>query len=380
MKHFPHFRFTIWLGLVLLAGCAAPEKKESVTNFEFSLSEKFRTLPLPEDVGQFMLMPQAGDDTYFYLFDFKTNQLLVYTIVDGQLYNSIKFESEGPNGVGANVFSFYAESPDEVYVSAGVNTIFRFDSKGVVMEKITIDTKELEEKGISLFSNIFYKKDNSLYFAAFPMVFAWTELGPKALTEIPNLVRYDLTEKSFSPLSYFPAEFVGDNLNKSIFPLLTKGPNEVPMINLNFRNIYRISDDSVLTSFAGHSKFPHDPPVSASPNMFEDMPEIMKIINHVAIYTELVFFENLDLIVRVAKFEDIPENVLDDESFVASRWGLVFLDREFNKIGEMELEPGKYNGRYIFADEEGIWISTDHPDNPDLSEDVLRFQLIAVKK
>ena len=114
--------------------------------------------------------------------------------------------------------------------------------------------------------------------------------------------------------------------------------------------------------------------------MFEDMPEIMKIVNHVDIYTDLFYFKNQELMVRVAKFEDIPENMFEPGSFLASKWGLVFLDKEFNKIAEMELEPDRYNGRYIFEDKEGIWISTDHPNNPDLSEDVLRFQLFEVKK
>jgi hypothetical protein len=173
---------------------------------------------------------------------------------------------------------------------------------------------------------------------------------------------------------------VGDNLNKSIFPLLSLGPDDMPVINMNFRNIYRIKEGEVVSSFAGHSAFPNDPPVSKSPNMFEDMPEIMKIINHVDIYTDLFCFKNQGLMVRAAKFEDIPENIFDPGSFLASRWGLVFLDLDFNKIGEMELAPDRYNGQYIFEDKDGIWISIDHPNNPDLSEDLLRFQLIEIKK
>jgi hypothetical protein len=54
------------------------------------------------------------------------------------------------------------------------------------------------------------------------------------------------------------------------------------------------------------------------------------------------------------------------------------LDSEFNKIGELELEENQFNGTYIFGNQEGIWVSTDHPDNPELSEDFLKFRLIEV--
>jgi len=58
----------------------------------------------------------------------------------------------------------------------------------------------------------------------------------------------------------------------------------------------------------------------------------------------------------------------------------VFLDTDYKKVGEITLEPNQYNGQYIFGTNEGIWISTDHPENPELSEDFMRFQLIEVNR
>jgi hypothetical protein len=239
-----------------------------------------------------------------------------------------------------------------------------------------LDTKSLEEDGISLFSNIFIKNGNDFYFAAFPMVFEWTTISPEELTKMPNLVKYNLNEKEFLPMSYFPEEFVGTNLNKSIFPLLSKDPSGSPMINMNFRNIYHFKDGEIISSPAAHSKFPHEPPLSSSPNMFEDMPEIMRMVSYTDIYTSLIYLADLDLIVRVAKFEDIPKDQFGSETHIASKWGLVFLDSDFNKIGELDLEENQFNGAYLFGNREGIWVSTDHPDNPELSEDFLKFRLI----
>jgi hypothetical protein len=147
---------------------------------------------------------------------------------------------------------------------------------------------------------------------------------------------------------------------------------------MNFRNIYHFKDGEMISTPAAHSKFPHEPLLSSSPNMFDNMPEIMRMISYTDIYTELIYLEEFGLIVRVAKFEDIPEDEFGPETHIASKWGLVFLDSEFNKIGELELEENQFNGTYIFGNQEGIWVSTDHPDNPELSEDFLKFRLIEV--
>lgn len=366
--------------LILFLGCAAPKENKSNAALEFIVTDQFKTFPLPEDFGHADLYFQSISDQYFFLFDYGSMQLLTYSIPEGQLLNSLKFDREGPKGVGSNVAGIFVKSPDEIYLTTAVNTIYKFDGAGNLLQKSELDVAGLEEKGISLFSNIFTLANDGFYFAAVPMQFDWTTLSPKELTEIPNLMRYDTLSRTFTPVSYFPEEFVGDNLNKSIFPLLSLGPDEMPIVNMNFRDIYRIADGKAISSFAGHSGFPIDPPTSNSPKLFEDMDELMKMINHVDSYTDLFYLKNQDLMVRVAKFEDIPENVLDTDAFMPSRWGLVFLDSDFNKVGEMELDTAMFYGKYIFGDKEGIWVSADHQNNPDFSEDFLRFQLIQVRK
>lgn len=368
----------IFLILLVLVSCKEGRQESLQSNMTFVVSDNIRSFELPSEIGHFNMQTFQDENSFLYFFDYKTNALLIYALESGQLEKHLVFEMEGPNGLGGNVLAFYAESPEELYFATGANTILRYDGQGNLREKLSLDTKSLEEDGVSLFSNIFIKSGNDFYFAAFPMVFEWTTISPEELTKMPNLVKYNLNEKQFLPMSYFPEEFVGTNLNKSIFPLLSKGPDGSPMINMNFRNIYHFKDGEIISTPAAHSRFPHEPPLSSSPNMFEDMPEIMRMISYTDIYTELIYLEELDLIVRVAKFEDIPEDEFGPETQIASKWGLVFLDSDFNKIGELDLEENQFNGTYIFGDKDGVWVSADHPDNPELSEDYLRFRLIEV--
>lgn len=368
----------ILLWFLVFSGCNKNPQEYTHAQRTFIVSDKIKTFELPPEIGHFNLQAFQDDQFFLYFFDFKTNSLLIYSLENDQLVKHLVFEIEGPNGLGGNVLGFYAESPNEFYFSTGANTLLRFDGNGTLEQKFSLENKTLEDQEVSLFSNIFIKIEDDFYFAAFPVVFAWTALSPQELTEIPNLIRYDLDTKEYIPISYFPKEFVGDNLNKSIFPLLSKGPGGTPMINMNFRNIYYLKSGEVIPAFAPHSKFPHEPPLSSSPNMFEDMSEIMKIVSYTDIYTNLMYIKSLDMIVRVAKFEDIPEDQFGPENHIASRWGLVFLDSDFNKIGELDLDENQFNGNYIFGNDDGIWVSIDHPDNPMLSEDFLKFRLIEV--
>jgi hypothetical protein len=367
--------------LLLLAFSFCKERPgESVgSQMTFSVTDRVKSFELPAEIGHFNMEFLQDENSNLYFFDFRTNSILIYSLENDQLKNQLVFELEGPNGLGGNVLTFYAENPNELYFSTRANTILKYNGDGILLEKLSLDTKSLEEDGVSLFSNIFIKSGDNFFFSAFPLVFAWTELSPEELTKIPNLVQYNLNEKKIIPLSYFPEEFVGSNLNKSIFPLLSKGPEGTPMINLNFRDIYYLKDGKPTAAYAAHSKFPHDPPLSSSLNMFEDMPEIMRMVSYTDIYTHFLYLKDLDIFVRVAKFEDIPENEFGGDSHVASKWGLVFLDANFNKIGELDLEENRFNGTYIFGDKDGIWVSIDHPENPELSEDYLRFRLIEVK-
>ena len=365
--------------LFLLFGCNSADKSESQSEIQLSITNTIKTLPLPIGVGHFNHAFQSVEDQYLLFFDYKSFQVLIYSKEDGSLIKTIQLEQEGPNGIGKYVAGFFAKSLDEIYLTAGTNTLFKIDGNGQILQKIQMDTGDLEKDGVSLFSNIFTIANDGIYFAAFPMVFEWTSLSPEELTKIPNLLKFDSLAGSFTPVSYFPEEFVGNNLNKAIFPILSLGPDQEPVINLNFRNLYQVKNGEVQAHSAAHSEFPEEPTTSSMSNMFEDMNEIMKMINNVDIYTDLFYLPEQELLVRVAKFEDIPENTAD-ATFLASQWGLVFLDTDYKKVGEITLEPNQYNGQYIFGTKEGIWISTDHPENPELSEDFLRFQLIEVKK
>mgnify|MGYP006160912741 CR=1 FL=1 len=80
------------LFLLLFWSCSAPKEEEKKSEFEFVVTDKFKTFPLPEDIGHLDLYFQSIEDKYFFLFDYKTKQLLTYSIPENRLLKTIKFE------------------------------------------------------------------------------------------------------------------------------------------------------------------------------------------------------------------------------------------------------------------------------------------------
>ena len=176
------------LFILLFFACNSPSESNTENTYEFQMAEKFRTFPMPADMGHLDLYFQILEDQYFFLFDYKTQKLLTYSIPENQLINTVQFEKEGPKGVGS-ILGVFVKSPTEIYLTSQGNVLFKFDDKGNLLLKTELNVDGLEEKGISLFSNIFTLAKDGFYFPAFPMVFDWTSLTPQELTEIPNLMR-----------------------------------------------------------------------------------------------------------------------------------------------------------------------------------------------
>ena len=61
--------------------------------------------------------------------------------------------------------------------------------------------------------------------------------------------------------------------------------------------------------------------------------------------------------------------------FVPKMFSILILDSELNVIGETLFEKEKFLPDNLFITEAGVYLSKNHPDNPDLEEDYLSFAL-----
>lgn len=86
-------------------------------------------------------------------------------------------------------------------------------------------------------------------------------------------------------------------------------------------------------------------------------------------------FKNVYYRVCYPEIELTSEEEIMKYRFVPKMFSILILDSELNVIGETLFEKEKFLPDNLFITEAGVYLSKNHPDNPDLEEDYLSFAL-----
>ncbi len=366
------FLFYVLLGSIILVGCTNHNESGDQKTLSVELTDTFRKFMLPGNWGHFNNNLFVDQNNTIHIFNHK-NSLVSYSD-QGEQWRHVEFELEGPNGVG-NVQDIFFEADSSFWVVSQREKFFHLGPDMQILDKFAFDKQAMLEEGYDIVTFNFLKIEDEFYFPGIPMTFAWNTLSPEKVTGMPNLIKYNRETGVFEYLSFYDAEFIGSNLNKFIPPLIYQGANSKIIINHNYKNIFLFDGERSIRKEAAYSSFPINPP-SSEQDIFDDMNELMRLIRFEDIYSRVFYFSQHQLYVRTAQHKETHKDPSGMEEHIAAKWGLVFLNEEFNKVGELELPESKFNPNYMFATAEGIWISTAHPDNPDLEEGVLQFQLL----
>lgn len=371
----------ILIGIFLIAAfaCSTPKNQKEVDySLTLELSSEVKSFEMPEGWGHFFhSFVDARDKIYFY--SYSQNSIAAFDKATTELLFETEFEKEGPNGIGGSISNLKIDDDGNIWIYTPGDKLYQMSTNGEVIKKYELKTEEIFEKNISLFG-YFEIKDDILFAPTIPMTFQWTSLTIEEMASLSNLLTYDLKEDTYEVISTFDRGFLGTNLNKMIMPSMILGKNGEVIINHNYKDIFVIQDGKQNSFEASFSGFSSDPPVSSMPDMFDDMDEIMRIMNYSDAYEEIVYLPLHNKYMRMAKFEELPEDGVDmNRTFLPSKWALIFLNEKFEKEGEIVLPQSETNGNYIFETEEGIWFSTDHPNNSELDEEKFQFRLLKLK-
>jgi len=85
------------------------------------------------------------------------------------------------------------------------------------------------------------------------------------------------------------------------------------------------------------------------------------------------------LVVRMRKAMS-SKNIDYRLEFVYPDCLIIILDKDFRHMGEIILPDDTYSCQMIFVGPEGLYISEDHPNNPEFNEDFMRFRLFKLVK
>jgi len=94
-------------------------------------------------------------------------------------------------------------------------------------------------------------------------------------------------------------------------------------------------------------------------------------------YRHIIYDEYRDVYYRFALH---PNENMNEDYDHGKPFSIIILDKEFKIIGETEVIKSFYYYDNFFVAHEGLYISNNHKNNPNLKEDILSFQLFKLKR
>jgi hypothetical protein len=371
-----NYFFSLLILLTVLYACTGSENnadKSDLSNFQ--ISEYTIDLKLPEGWGHFGHRVLSNSSNV-YLFDPSRNSLAEYDRNTLQLSVVREVQTEGPEGIKGGIADLWVDEDGIFWIMSPADILYQLNRDLKIVKTWELSSEDLMEEGLSLMTFSFVKVGDKIYLPVMPLSFDWTVHSPSEISEMPNLVSFDLESNEIIKLSNYDSEFLGTNLNKLILPTIFKGKDQEVLINHNFKYIYVHDQGETRKYLAPLSVFKNHPPIS-NKSMFDDMEEIMRIVSFSDIYEGIQYFPENQIYIRIAKFEEAPdESQTDMRQFIQSKWGLVILNSDLELIGEILLPENQSNPNYMIENSKGVWYSTAHGNNPELDEEFLTFRLI----
>ena len=380
-------RFTILAGCFALAGCQNDRQNEQG---KFALKfENTLCLPTLNKIPQGskgMYFHEENDQRYLVIENENTREIHFLNIDNREIENTIKLREDGPDGIPHN-FGYTVKSLDSVFVPTDGFRLYLINRKGHVLKKIQFDTldngQNLPVRALSRFySPILFKGD----FAYGVQMDGMPHYQSNDPGNYNFCYRFDLSGNTvrLMPISH-PKEFWGSRKKEVFFSWDFDGRRFV--ISPVFSHQIYLSKDlrQIDTAIRVQSRFVHkfrngDPDRLRSMNFVQFAREALSTQSYLGIaydpYRQIYyrFFFPGEKGVEVMTDEEVLKTYYSQPSF-----GVIVLNKDFQVMCETVLTKSVYLQHQFFIAEEGLYLSANHPDNPDVKESQICFHIYNLK-
>jgi len=379
MYKFTALPFYLCLFLGMIFSCQEKEEKEKSWSLVAS-GEKF-ILPLDDQTSNISpgLEYFSAEKSYLFNANWNTNSLQIFDLENGVLNKELIFEREGADGVE---WSYYhVHSLDSIFLFPPVGKqIVLTDTSGIIKNRIRF---ELPEGYFNIFPH------NSYYVS--PPNVDGKELIVKVRAEVrPS----EITQEKLESIALFAAI----NLETGAMRL---GPNGFPkdylssgQKQLEYSFHYHQGGKTMVSFMGDHRLYqkssetsPMESTSGKSQYLDDQMPFFQKDADSRGMseyafaksrYESLVFDSYRKVYYRFAYPSVAFETDEELRALINSPGAFVVMvfDEDLNLLTETKFESGRYYPTNFFVGEKGLYISLSHPDNPQIQEDEMAFELI----
>lgn len=293
------------------------------------------------------------------------NRIYQYDYNTQELIRSTDYPVEGPKGVG-NISSFYFHNRDTILVSQkNVNRFFMTDLENSYMQSFNFDFSREDRGEIPLATEqsgiIFH--DKSLYLTNPISYVPGMYAAPEEYKKIENsnfAVEYNINTREFvSNNLLFPMVYT-KSVYSDYFNFMSQekaGNNIIYSFGLSDSIFVFNTKTQEISSYLASSYLADDLPKVSLANSVEEIgPEheqyqLSSFLNSFS-YGKVLYDSYRGLYYRVAE-KPKPETVVEVPQ-ITKPFGIIVLDKNFQKIKEVDLGYGKYVATNMFVSSKGL--------------------------
>jgi hypothetical protein len=311
------------------------------------------------------------------------NQIQIYDLDKDELIKSLDFEIEGDQGVG-NVFGFHVHNLDSIFLFGQMESrIYLTDTSGLILNKINYNIPDGYSSAF-VHPTYFYSPPSIQSGEMIVKTHFFGNYRDVTNDELKNkhmVYSIDLESGNTNLLSHtYPEDYLSLGL-KHFEPSIAVGKKKIVYSLFgDHRVFYADSFNESLDSKEAKSSYLDNTlklfPVDGG--RFENQ----YYMNAYSRYDNLVFDKYRNVFYRFA----YPTLDLEDENAVLrlrnapGPFAILVLNESLDVIGETLFEESVFLPTNFFINEEGLYLSINHPDNPENKEEYLSFQLLKLKE
>lgn len=329
------------------------------------------TLPISNCIKYFQ---QEGSNYLAYLSE---NSINIYDLSNETLDVKIHLDKEGPDGVGI-IKGFQIVSEDLILVFPYEPVFYLINFSGKVKQSINYSKDTLgtyygfATTGTKFNSHPFIR-NNNIYLPIQPQGL-WSQMSERELFDQPKYLIVDTANNQIyrSKLSY-PNDYFEDGRKDMVHSVIYD--NERVVLSMVGSPYIYISDDLIsYTSkvFAG-TKIETK---KIEPLITNDITGYIKHAITNTSYLSIIYDPYRNVYYRLAALAyDLTAQ--ENTNFLLKyppRQAIIILNKDFQRIGEVLLEKERYVFNNSFVGQDGFYISTNHPNNPEFDQDFISFQ------
>ena len=382
MKIIFHLTFCLF---VLLTSCKTKEEKTDL--YTLQPSNEYLTYEIDSDteIPRYNLYTFEDKGTEYLTFSNPyTRIILVYELESGKFIKKIKFDVEGPNGIGNWLFGYLIKDFNHIYLpSANREELFLTDTTAVLKRKYDYSkTHDGKTTVKAYYTNMDYTQLIFIGDSLFIPQMLNNSLGDRMVEESVTGVYLDTMTLKVSqfPMTY-PNLLSTEKARNVIY-----GTPAYSQICNGEDFIYSFSMDEKIYKVNPYTAHVETYPVKSRnlsrlkfyriPN---DFTSVLKKTCETARYGHILYDKYRRVYYRFVYPETELEDNLNYLSILHSgkkEFSIMILDEAFNVLGETKFPSFSYVPHIGFINEDGLYLSVSHFMRDDYSDDWLRFERI----